>query len=70
MLKQLIDSSIKKDMLDGKGGAGYQQHELLIMNLKRELDQALKNLSLRETEYKALQKTTKVTKFKELDVNL
>ncbi len=38
------------------------------MNLKRELDQALKNLALRETEYKALQKTTKVTKFKELDV--
>lgn len=39
----------------------------LIGNLKRELDKALKDLSEKETEIKAINKQVKVTKYKELE---
>jgi hypothetical protein len=39
----------------------------LIANLKRELDKALKDLSEKETEIKAIHKQVKVTKYKELE---
>ena len=68
LLKQLIDASIKREFMEGKHPGSQQQQELLIINLKRELDSALKSLSLKETEFKTLQKTTKVTKFKEVEV--
>eukprot|EP00347_Sterkiella_histriomuscorum_P021841 403332581 len=79
LLKQLIMTSATKNtiqqqqqQIDGYGGRvqinqNNNQHEILLMNLKRELDNALKALSAKETEIKQLQKQSKVTKFREVD---
>lgn len=52
--------------LSSDGEPTIKQTEL-IGNLKRELDKALKDLSEKETEIKAIQKQVKVTKYKELE---
>lgn len=44
--------------------------QILIMNLKRELDAALKQLSIKENEISTLKRCQKVTKHKELEVRL
>lgn len=40
----------------------------LVLNLKRQLDIALKDLAQKENDIKTIQKHTKVTQYKELDV--
>jgi hypothetical protein len=44
--------------------------QVLLLNLKRELDGALKNLAAKEGEIAALKKCQKVTKHKELEVSV
>lgn len=44
--------------------------QILILNLKRELDAALKQLSIKENEISTLKRCQKVTKHKELEVRL
>ncbi|CDW84952.1 UNKNOWN [Stylonychia lemnae] len=66
LLKQIVGASLRQDNADGSKGHN-QQNEILIQNLKRELDLALKALAHKENDIKILQKSSKVTKFKEID---
>ncbi len=52
----------------GSAGTINESNNTLIMNLKRELDNALKNIVIKESEIKVLKKCQKVTKFQEIDV--
>jgi hypothetical protein len=56
------------DKCAGSAGPGNESNNTLIMNLKRELDNALKNIVIKESEIKVLKKCQKVTKFQEIDV--
>lgn len=43
-------------------------NDILLMNFKRDLDNALKRIEAKESEIDALKKCRKVTKFKEINV--
>ena len=58
------------DKCAGSAGTNNESNNTLIMNLKRELDNALKDIVIKESEIKALKKCQKVTKFQEIDVIL
>ena len=62
----LAPAGSQQPPLSTDGEPTIKQTEL-IGNLKRELDKALKDLSEKESEIKAIQKQVKVTKYKELE---